>query len=375
MSPHKSARGANSSDVTNNPHNPHIRTESERPSPGPNRKVSQSSSANQSRAGTPRTSDIFSAGTPAPDQNAGNYVLGTAPQPRSHTGQSEPGSPTPSSRGGLDTGHHATDIESGEEGEIRENGEFYGDEDDTMPFATAAQDAGTAAGTAAEPMAVDSEGEDERRERDENHTGQDVAQAAPNTIIARATTPRIILDGERVEFGRGRTHPFVFQNAALAEAHARPVPPYEPRQQAPPPSPPGTHARPPSMVAAAVGTAGIRAADAAGTLGISVAAANAALAAFANGAAGVVFAFPDLVEHARAPPTHRDENPHREGPAAPMPDPTGPEDVDITRFQPNVGKFQRPVMSWDRLTENVHDDHKALFRNKTTPKHRRFCAF
>ncbi|KAF7330591.1 hypothetical protein MSAN_02459300 [Mycena sanguinolenta] len=374
MSPHKSARGANSSDVT---YNPHIRTESERPSPGPNRKVSQGSSAHQSRSGTPRTSDVFNVGNPTPDRNAGNYILGTAPQPRSHTGHSEPGSPSPSSRGGLDTGHHATDIESGEEGEIRENGELYGDEDDTMPFATAAQDVDTAAGTTAEPMAVDSEDEEERREQGENPTGQGAARATPNAAAARAPTPRTILDGERVEFGGGHEHPFVFQNAALAEAHARPLPPYEPRQQAPRPTfqapqpvpqapQPGASApffRGPAqaMVAAAVGATGIRAVDAAGALGVSVAAADAALTAFANGAVGVAFAFPDLLEHVRAHPTHRDENPHREGPAAPMPDPAGPEDVNITRFQPNVGKFQRPVMSWDRLTDNVHDDHKALF--------------
>ncbi|KAJ6516080.1 hypothetical protein C8R45DRAFT_230734 [Mycena sanguinolenta] len=350
-SPHKSARGENGGDVTRNSH---IRTESERPSPGPLRKVS----GQGSRSSTPRNvQDVFSVGDHTPNQNPEGYVLGTAPQTRSHTGHGEQGSPSPSSRGGLDTGHHATDFEGSEDGEIRENGRHNADgEDDTMPLATAIQNAAGNAEAATEPMAVD-ENDDLRGAGHREH--------------------RPVMGGERVELGEGGAHAFIFEDEAQADTHARlpqehrflfrqPVP----GAQAPPPAPqaPQPAAGPAffrgpaqAMVAAAVGAAGIRAVDAAGALGITVAAANAAMNAIANGAVGVVFVLPDLAEHARAPPTHMDESPHRMAPATPLPDPEGPEDLTRTKIQPNTGNFPEPVMSADRLHENVDELTLQLF--------------
>ncbi|KAF7328459.1 hypothetical protein MSAN_02482400 [Mycena sanguinolenta] len=365
-SPHKSARGADGGDVTRNPH---IRTESERPSPGPNRKVSGSGS----RTSTPRNEqDVFSA----PNQVTGDYVLGTAPTPRAHTGLSEPGSPSPSSRGGLDTGHHATDFEGSEEGEIRDNAPFNADggEDDTMPLAAAMLDANSNTGMAAEPMAIDDEDENARRERDEDHTGQGNAPATPAPAPAAAGEARAhrpLLDGGTHRIGPG-AHPHLrvperrpSRGPRTSHPAGAPVPLPSARTGAAgrPPRPSSEPTRPASAFACGWTESRRFLPGPCASDGVTVAAANAALAAIENGAAGIVFVFPDLAEHARAPPTHLDESPHRLAPAVSLPEPTGPDDLNLTKIQPNTGNFPQPVISADRLHENVDELTLQHFRD------------
>ncbi|KAJ7096544.1 hypothetical protein B0H15DRAFT_946007 [Mycena belliarum] len=68
------------------------------------------------------------------------------------------------------------------------------------------------------------------------------------------------------------------------------------------------------------------------------------------------FAFPDATAHGQATPTCRDENPHQNLPAAPMPAPAGPADVGKSaRVQTNTGNFPRLVISQESALECVHE--------------------
>ncbi|KAF8185349.1 hypothetical protein K438DRAFT_1974053 [Mycena galopus ATCC 62051] len=133
MSPHKSLRAAPGEDATFGL--PSLRTERDRPSPGANRKTSGSGApifpsaqgkspalAGVTTAGT----DVFDAGTDVPSKPR-SLVLGEPKGSRSRSGskrrgeiaRSQAASPTPSHRtvDHLDTGHHATDVESIDETE------------------------------------------------------------------------------------------------------------------------------------------------------------------------------------------------------------------------------------------------------------------
>ncbi|KAJ6569130.1 hypothetical protein B0H19DRAFT_1256797 [Mycena capillaripes] len=118
ISPHKTVRTGISDDTSQ--HLPSLRTDRERPSPGPNRKVSGSGAPKKPPGLDGITTDIF-----ASTQNGvGRFTLRTVRGSPAKTGRSQSLSPTPSRRShGPDTGHHNTDVEASdlEEGQILED--------------------------------------------------------------------------------------------------------------------------------------------------------------------------------------------------------------------------------------------------------------
>ncbi|KAJ7745697.1 hypothetical protein B0H16DRAFT_1462712 [Mycena metata] len=126
ISPKKSARAQIEDDAST--HLPHFRTDRERPSPGPNRKKPGSGAAWYKAPGPdgiPTSPNIFLSGPSAPGAKtfAPGELRNTPPCFPPAKFRSQSTSPTPSRRAqlDLDTGYHATDVESElEEGQIPE---------------------------------------------------------------------------------------------------------------------------------------------------------------------------------------------------------------------------------------------------------------
>ncbi|KAF8190029.1 hypothetical protein K438DRAFT_1971507 [Mycena galopus ATCC 62051] len=210
-SPHKVSRAESDPDATTRL--PPIRTERERPSPGPNRKASGSGAAGhrktQGSAPGPdgTTPDVFVAAAGAsalPEE----YVLGGVRGSRSRSrrrdeiARSQAASPTPSQRApdGLVTGHHTTDIESTadadegqpqvglEDGEIPENEDAAMvptpiDDDDGEAMAVDEIDHAATADGAAAPEAIANEGAAAQQDLNPPPAPQ-AAQAADNAAPA-----------------------------------------------------------------------------------------------------------------------------------------------------------------------------------------------
>jgi hypothetical protein len=121
-SPKKTIRTSETDDTSKRL--PSLRSDRERPSPGPNRKVSGSGAVRQPAGPDGPNVDVFQSGGNTAD--TGILALGTIRGSPAKTGRllrSQSTSPTPSRRThGLDTGHHATDVETSdlEDGQIAE---------------------------------------------------------------------------------------------------------------------------------------------------------------------------------------------------------------------------------------------------------------
>ncbi|KAJ7902700.1 hypothetical protein B0H14DRAFT_2555203 [Mycena olivaceomarginata] len=359
-SPKKAIRTGERDDATG--HLPELRSDRERASPA-QRKISGSGSVRRTAPGPdgiPPNTFLAAAGP-----SAHSYTLGEVPSPdraylEERAGRSRGRmsvSPTPSRRSAtdLDTGHHATDVESAGDAEDER------EEDVTMNPAPAL---GPAA-DAPEHMAVDNAGPPFAADAVAPAHAPAQVPAAHNIAQAPA------LDGERVEMGFG--HPFIFANAAQANAHNEPPPPPSAAAASicPPPaaSSPGAHMGAQFQAPALANFAPAAGANDAVAAGPNARAPPAAANAAADAAAAAGIAeepfqgFPPLAAHAAAAPTDAHLNPHRLAPAAPADDPTGPADVGkVAKMQPNTGHFPFLVISQEWVEANVHEEHRRLVR-------------
>ncbi|KAJ7852558.1 hypothetical protein B0H13DRAFT_2359460 [Mycena leptocephala] len=192
ISPKKSFRRSSTDDTST--HLPGLRSDGERPSPGINRKVSGSGARTLTPSGT--------AGNPS------NVFLA----PSANTG-------APFGRALLDTGHHATDVES-DESEDMEEGEIA---NDTVmldvPAATTDRDMGGNTANAEDliAMVIDEVPAPAGNEAPLTATTQEPLALTQDAPAAHPQAPLAVV--ERLEIGDCDPHVFVFRDDQQVDLH------------------------------------------------------------------------------------------------------------------------------------------------------------